>query len=215
MGHVPHLYIPPPWDEPGQVLDPARAHHLRTVLRLADGAPLSYTDGVGTVGKGRLEGATVVRGDEISRHAPRVRLTVAVAPPSARDRQRFLVEKCAELGVRRIRWLATVHGAARRPPGSKAQSWADAALEQSRGAWRTTVDDTTTGTDELAGTVVVADPAGTDRVPTASEVTLLIGPEGGWAPGEWAGLPKISLGDRILRVETAAVVGAAALLRGG
>lgn len=64
--------------------------------------------------------------------------------------------------------------------------------------------------------IALAEPGGGKL---SSETTcLLVGPEGGWAPAELdLGLPTVSLGDSILRVETAAVVAGALLtaLRAG
>jgi 16S rRNA U1498 N3-methylase RsmE len=60
--------------------------------------------------------------------------------------------------------------------------------------------------------VAAADPGGTfpsDWRPR----TVVIGPEGGWAPGEIPeSVTRLDLGTTILRVETAALVAAARLL---
>lgn len=61
--------------------------------------------------------------------------------------------------------------------------------------------------DELGGDFLIADPAGLSISPAQSDVILVIGSEGGLEPDEVTGI-KVSLGNRILRVETAAIVGA-------
>jgi len=43
---------------------------------------------------------------------------------------------------------------------------------------------------------------------------VAIGPEGGWAPGEWTTRRKLSLGPTVLRAETAGVVAASLLAFG-
>ena len=58
------------------------------------------------------------------------------------------------------------------------------------------------------------------REPRPTSGALLVGPEGGWSPDERAellaaGWRAAGLGDRVLRVETAAVAGAAMLLLAG
>jgi 16S rRNA (uracil1498-N3)-methyltransferase len=67
---------------------------------------------------------------------------------------------------------------------------------------------------------IVADPAGhpldTAGWPERAEVLGLVGPEGGFSPGELAateaaGLPRVALAAHVLRVETAAVALAARL----
>jgi 16S rRNA U1498 N3-methylase RsmE len=63
----------------------------------------------------------------------------------------------------------------------------------------------------LDGPVAVCEQGGSKEPPHAR--TVVIGPEGGWAPGE---VPEeamlFDLGDTILRVETAAVVAAARMI---
>lgn len=209
MRHVPHLYLPPPWTDSLVPLPDSQVHHLRRVLRLAKGAPVSYTDGAGLVGAGALDGDGVIRGSETMVERP-CDVSVAVAPPASRHRARYLVEKLAELGIERLLWLDTRHGEGRPPPESKVRSWVVSALEQSRGAWSMEVD--TADWDDLdLERVVVGDPDGGEPG-SVDRPILVIGPEGGWADGE---VPeearRVSLGSTVLRVETAAVVGAALL----
>jgi 16S rRNA (uracil1498-N3)-methyltransferase len=212
MGRVPHIYLPAPWPEDLVPLPAATAAHLTRVLRLAPGAPLSYTDGAGRVGAGTLASAAVARGDERREPPPEPPLTVAVAPPRTAARARWIVEKLAELGVDRLAWLETERGEGRAPRAAKAHAWAAAALEQSRGAHLLGVDGPVSWAD-LQPPLLVAMP-GADPLPTvAGAATVVIGPEGGFDPEE---VPEAAvgfgLGRRILRVETAAVVAATRLL---
>jgi 16S rRNA (uracil1498-N3)-methyltransferase len=135
---------------------------------------------------------------------------MAVAPPHERDRIRFLVEKAAELEVRRIRWLRAQFGNARPAQVARSLEWSVAALEQSRGAWLMAIDSEWVKPDELNSerTIVVADPLG--GPPTwPPPLTVVVGPEGGWAPGELpAGWPRLSLGRGVLRTETAVLAAA-------
>jgi len=68
------------------------------------------------------------------------------------------------------------------------------------------------------GRALVAHPGGTAKVTPGEPVTVAIGPEGGFIPEEIASLERIgfatmSLGERILRVETAVAVALARGLR--
>lgn len=160
------------------------------------------------MGEGTWSGVDIQRGTETSTPEPAASLTLAVAPPDAKDRQRWLVEKSTELGVARIRWLRTRFGQARLPRPDKARAWMQSALEQSRRTRVTLVDADWSELSDL-GDFVAADQTGTAFGPEGS-ITVAIGPEGGWAPSELPPTtPVISLGDSVLRTETAAVVAAA------
>jgi 16S rRNA (uracil1498-N3)-methyltransferase len=222
MAHVPHLLLRSPWADSHIALEPATRKHLEKVLRRARGSAVSYTDGEGTLGTGTLaegpDGAVVVlreHEERVARFEPAV--TIAVAPPKATDRVRFLVEKLAELGVDRIAWLRTAHGEGRPPSPAKTAAWATMALEQSRAAWRTEVAGSM-NIGDLPDGAIYADPGGgpwdAGELRSAGQsLVVAIGPEGGFAPGEIpAGAPCVRLSERVLRVETAAIV-AAVLVR--
>ena len=212
MRHVPHLLVPQPWQGESLALDDRTKHHVRRVLRLNDGAALSYTDGQGRTGEGVLHDGGLVRGGESYLPPPVAKLTVAVAPPRSTDRVRFLVEKLGELGVHRLAWLHTEWTSGRPPRAEKARAWAQEALEQSRGVWAMQIDDEMVQIGDLRGTILVADPSGAPATPIETDTTLVVGPEGGLTSEERIGI-LVRLGERILRVETAAIVGAALLTR--
>jgi 16S rRNA U1498 N3-methylase RsmE len=211
MKHVPHVVIGAPWNDGDLQVSIVQWRHLTKVLGLGRGDRITYTDGLGVIGQGRLGGGqTLERGEEVEVRRPS-ELTVAVAAPGNKDRQRILVEKLAELGVARLQWLESSHGKGRVASGPKVFSWVLAAVEQSRGAWIMETSSTMVGWDGLEGPIVACDPTGAPETPDAR--TVVIGPEGGWAPGEIPqGLPKWSLGTTVLRTETAAIVAAARLL---
>jgi 16S rRNA U1498 N3-methylase RsmE len=136
---------------------------------------------------------------------------VVCAPPDNRDRARFLVEKLSELGVERLRFLATVHGQGKPPRQERLLAWAVAGLEQSRGAWLLDVDEGLVTFSSISGPFVVCEAGGDRRLSHAR--TVVIGPEGGWAEGEVpTDAPRLGLGDTVLRVETAALVAAARMM---
>jgi len=217
VGHVPHLFLPRPWDDPQLNADDRQRHHLNRVLRRSRGSTVDYTDGVGTVGVGVWTGEGIERSEETATVPPVRRLHVAVAPPRAAERQRFLVEKLAELGTSELLWLQTVHGIDRMPRSERSHAWAAGALEQSHGAYLMEVSVDQIRLSELAPFLLVADPGGPplrtaiEEIP--ADVTVAVGPEGGFTPNELPahGVP-FSLGQRILRVETAAVAAATLIL---
>ena len=182
VSRTPHVVVLPPWEEPRLTPSDATRRHLESVLRLRPEAAITYTDGAGTLGRGHLDAGTLVRGHEETEAPPTPLLTLAVAPPRAAHRLRFLVEKCTELEVNRLIWLRTRRGEGRSPKPAKAAAWAVAALEQSSGTWLPSIDPSPATPDSLdgLGRVVVADPTAAAPPSTAGTgpVVVLIGPEG-------------------------------------
>lgn len=208
MGHVPHLLVPGSWDGPTVPLDEAATHHLRRALRRSEGDPVTYTNGLGRLGRGTLVGNGVDRGEETEVARP-IRAVMAVAPPAHKERVRFVVEKLAELGILELWWLDTEYGEGRVPAADKVEAWCRSALEQSRAAWLMTVRSDLVGIGSLPEGAVFADRSGA-AADLHAVSCIAIGPEGGWSDDE---LPKaartVSLGSSVLRVETAAIAAAA------
>ena len=212
--HIPHLYVPRPYEpERIGVVESTRLH-LEKVLRNRGPVMVTYTDGAGLSGSGRYSAGWIERGEEEidARSSP---VTIAVAPPKNKSRARFVVEKLAEMGVARLLWLATDHTEGRVPRVEKSVLWAQAALEQSRGSWLMEVAGPVAVSDIARfGSVLLADRHGVniDDLDIPHDAILCIGPEGGFAPNE---LPEVTvevrLARNVLRVETAALVGAALL----
>ncbi len=209
--------------------DDDRAHLVRS-LRVRDGERVTVCDGRGRWRSCRFaagDGDVVPDGDveRASRPAPAV--TVAMAIPKG-DRLEWAVQKLTEVGVDHIALLHTARSVVRWDDGGRAARRLDRlrrvareAAMQSRRVWLPDVDGPVTFEDALAwpGTCV-ADGAG--GPPSRSTPTVLVGPEGGWADDEraaaaTAGIPRVSFGANVLRVETAAVAGAVLLtaLRAG
>jgi 16S rRNA (uracil1498-N3)-methyltransferase len=124
-----------------------------------------------------------------------------------------MVEKVCELGVARIRWLRTVRCEGRVPRHDKALAWAQMAMEQSRRSHLTEIDSDWTRISDLSGHLVALDREGDRLSRVSAPVTLLVGPEGGWDPSEVPpAVLRVTLGDSVLRTETAAIVGAHAIV---
>jgi RsmE family RNA methyltransferase len=208
MGHVPHLYLPAPWQDTALSIDAAGLHHLRRALRRSDGDPVTYTDGAGVFGDGRLDGDRVIRGSETQLPRP-VRPVIAVAAPSQRDRVRFLVEKVAELGTLDLWWIRTRFGEGRPPAADKAHAWSRSALEQSRSAWLMEVGTAPVDVTDLPAGTVFADRTGSQGIDLGEVRCVAIGPEAGWSADEVPeAAPRVTLGSTVLRVETAAMAAA-------
>ena len=211
------------------------AHHLLHVLRARVGTRVELFDG-----KGRQAEAVVThsaRGcvhlecgvvERVSRESPR-RLFLATALPRS-GRERFLVEKAVELGVAEVWFFEAERGVARCSSGflKKAER---TVIEASKQCGRNMLMPVRCRPlkDILSETPpdvyrLVAHPEGPSWSPAAAgaevtEIAVLIGPEGGFTESEIgqarsAGWECVSLGPRVLRIETAALGLAAAFLLG-
>jgi 16S rRNA (uracil1498-N3)-methyltransferase len=196
------------------VEDPApdehTVHHLRRVLRVRDGDPVTWTDGVGSWRSGRWARSVLEAEGEIV-HEPRREpvLTLVVAVPKG-DRAEWLVQKCTEVGIDRIVLVEAARSVVRWQ-GERADRHVDRlrriaseAAMQARRVWLPQIDGPRPASEGLAG-AVVAEPGG--RALCRADVAVAVGPEGGWTAEELALAPdRVALGPHVLRVETAAVV---------
>lgn len=202
-------------------------HHLSRVMRLRRGEVVSCSDGAGRWRMATWDEGLTSFGD-IHDMLPRSKkVTVAVVPVKG-DRTDLVMEKLVEIGVDRIVVLHPTEYSVVRPSPDKVAHMMDrfrrigrAAAMQSRQVFLPDVVGPVQLTDVLSGAdgygvVGLADPAGNDDV--ADVDTLLVGPEGGFSPTEVAAASHlVTLGDSVLRAETAAIVGAALMVahRGG
>ncbi len=225
------VLVPPGSAKVGQRanLEEGEAHHLRVRRARADEG-VEVLDGAGLTGTGRLVRAGaewLVEIQSAERQPAQPELILAVA---AGDRERFtwMAEKAVELGVTRIVPLDTARsvGVATRLRASHAAKLRRVVLEATKqcgAAWAPQVQTPVSLAEFMARPVQgigwLADSAG--DVPPAqlddTPLTVLIGPEGGFALEERAaivssGYHPIVLGSNTLRFETAALAAAAAAL---
>jgi 16S rRNA (uracil1498-N3)-methyltransferase len=212
------------------VLDGEAHRHLAKVLRLEPGAEVVIFDGQGSeidarvlsVGARSLE---LALGPRRAVAAAAAAITLLQAVPRG-ERMDLIVQKTTELGVARIVPVLAGRSVAR-PPAGREERWQTIAQEAARQSGRA---DVPVVTAPLALPEALAQAAAPTRfvlweeerrVPLrraleggAREVALLVGPEGGLARAEVdeahaRGFVSVSLGPRILRVETAAIVAVA------
>lgn len=207
------------------VLSAEAAHHLRRVLRLGSAEPICATDGHGgwrmcTLGTGdALEVQGPVQQHQPTRKPP---LTVGFAALKG-NRNELVVQKLTELGIDRIWLLHCDRSVVRWDDSRRArqlgrmQRVAREALCQCRRLWMPeiclmgfgeAVERSTAGgtPDERP---LLADAGG--RAPTASDTSLLVGPEGGWSDAERGRGDAVALGEHVLRAETAAIAAGAVI----
>ncbi len=212
------------------------AHALR-VLRLGVGAEVVLFDGHGreVVGKIRSAGAAdfevaVLRAADFD---PEQGPSAVIAVPAPKgQRVDWLVEKCAELGIRAV-WLLDTTRAEVLPGEGKMtrlRRKAVAAAKQAGGAFTMSIepprDLTTITTASCVGRMFYGSPAPSATnfaaalrelpltEPRRDAVRIFIGPEGGFTDSETAAIEAaggraVRFCDSLLRVETAAVAAAA------
>ncbi len=220
------------------VLSEDHAHFLKNVLRLKEGDVVAFFNGRDGEWYGRVEAmgkrqATAVI-DTQSRQQEAESDIWLVFAPIKRARIDFLIEKATELGASSLLPVMTRRTNVERMNLDRLQAHAVEAAEQSE---RLTVPlvhepqslDALMASWDSSRNLMLCDETGT--APPIAEAladaasgawATLIGPEGGFAEDELDGLRKlpfvrpVSLGPRILRADTAAIVALAVLqaLRG-
>jgi 16S rRNA (uracil1498-N3)-methyltransferase len=206
--------------------------HLFRARRVPVGAAVRVVDGRGHARWGEVarvdrSSARVALGDPAPANEPSFRLELLV-PTFRPERASWLVEKATEIGVSAIRFLNSERAPRTFGDGTieRMRRVAVAAVEQCH---RSLVPEIT-GPDPWEEIVRLSagaegrwflDPQGAlgGWGPLGGSGALLVGPEGGWAPEEREqvlaeGWRPVGLGPRILRIESAGLVGAAMLLLG-
>ena len=219
------------------LLSPAESHHAAVVLRLRPGDPVQLLDGNGAVTPARLvdvdrKGCGVELGEV--RVEPRrptgICLVAAVTKGRAWD---WTLQKSTELGVDQIQPILAERSVVRlerAEVGRRREEWQRAveeAAKQCGTAWIPTVmEPVALGAGmrlPTADDVALVASLDADRCefwtpfqgrPRVSRVWVAVGPEGDWTPDEmgWfrkAGYRGVTLGNRVLRAETAAAAAVA------
>ena len=205
--------------EGGEIaLDPKEYSHATKSLRLGEGDELRLTDGKGNLALGVLQGESVMITKRWVQQPvnPRIHVVQALAKG---DRDELAVQTSTELGAvsftpwqaKRsvVRWddKKAVKGSARW------QQIAAEARKQSHQAWLPEINAFVSDCEfEFYGQLIVLDPdaeISLTEVKLESELTLVIGPEGGISEDETKrlierGAITASLGSAVLRTSTAA-----------
>ena len=201
------------------------ARHLARSLRAKPGEEIDVIDPAGFMLTVRLEVVSTerVEGHIVSERAhqpePAAHVTVAIAnlPAPALE---LVLSRCTEAGAYAF---VVFHADRSIGRGAKLERWATICREASMLAGRLHVPEVSvaTSTDAVIGaveqTVMLARdaPRRLASMTGPGDLTLLVGPEGGWTEREQNLAPlQATLGPRNLRAETAALVGLAIALAG-
>ncbi len=235
---MPRFYCPPPLPLNGSFdLPPEAAHHAVRVLRLREGDRVEMFDGLGNACHGVIAEAggrhVVVGGISTggaSRESP-LQVMLAQAMSSS-EKMDWVIQKATELGVAEIQPLDTERSVARLPAeraAKRLEHWRQVAISACEQCGRNLLPEIHAPLDimvwlrqmkELPATKLIMLPQGVSSLNSLEKpnggVVLLIGAEGGFAESESdsalrCGFTPVRLGARVLRTETAAVAGLAAL----
>ena len=227
---VPRLYHPGPLHDGAELrLNRDQATHVERVLRLSSGDAVKLFDGDGNEHNGRLmsiaRNAVVVAVGAAISARPESRLRACLLQGICRGpRMDLVIQKATELGVARIAPVSCERSVVRldaQRGERRLAHWrgvAVAAAEQCGRARLPMIDPPARLDEAIAGLTdgvrILLSPAaerGLGSLPDAvSDISLLIGPEGGLTDAERAaageqGFEEYALGPRILRTETAAL----------
>lgn len=163
--------------------------------------------------------------EHVKKSKPRVEMAVAV--PKGK-RLQYMIEKLVETGVDRLVPIVYERSVAGGDdPVEKYTRWAIEACKQSRNCWIPEFSPSLKFAEYIGGitsNAIMADYTGGSLLTLVDDenfefdkCTCLVGPEGGFSPDEFelaekAGVRKVNLSPNILRIETAAVAFASAIM---
>jgi 16S rRNA (uracil1498-N3)-methyltransferase len=222
------FFSPDPLGTGEHTLTGAEANHLAAVRRFGPGDLVTLFNGDGNDYPAEIVAANkrsvtlnILRVEPTKRELP-FPLVIAAALPKG-DRTDFLIEKLTELGVTRFVPLMTARAIVQ-PKASVVEKFTRAVIEASKQCGRNVLmaidpprlwDAFLAATDLPAARLLLHTESGLPALERGTGgVVVAIGPEGGFTPEEassatTAGWRAVSLGPRVLRVETAAMIGAA------
>jgi len=228
MNRSRHRFLVEDWPAASRLTLPeSEAKHAK-VARIRDGEEIEIFDGRGRSAVARSLGAAAIEIVEQLpdfHREPGVALTLAVAPLK-KDRFEWLIEKATEIGVARIVVFEPQRAVAK-PSERKRERWHQTAVAAAKQCGRTVVPPIDEAPD-LERAIHGASQAillhERSQGPQLADIeldkslTVAIGPEGGFAEQEIAaaeqqGATIASLGHRVLRAETAALVACALVIR--
>lgn len=227
-----YFFTPPSHiSKTGLTIEGAEFAHLTHVMRKKAGEAIRVVDGIGNAYDVVIESLNKhvaqcsIHARHQRLHEPSVDVTVAVAILKNHAKFDFLVEKCTELGVNTIVPLLSERTIPRHAKTERWQKLALAAMKQSERCVLPAVQPLMPFPDFIKGAnaeqkIIAHEKAEASSTfdTSVSRITICIGPEGGFSEGEIAsatgsGFVAVSLGERRLRTETAAVVSAALVLQ--
>lgn len=216
------------------IRDKQQLHHIKDVLRIDSGGEVEVFDEKGSVYRGVIEkisrSEALIKINSSRKHIFQdkdIKLTIACAIPK-KSKMEDIVDKLTQLGVQKIIPMRTGRVVVKldsRKEKARLERWQRVALNATRqcqGCSLPVISPIKSLEDVLAESkgydlklipALIGKRTGLKTAVggrEAKDILILIGPEGDFTPGEVdaavrAGFIPVSLGERVLRVETAAV----------
>ncbi|MDH5603122.1 MAG: 16S rRNA (uracil(1498)-N(3))-methyltransferase [Cyclobacteriaceae bacterium] len=220
------LFYDPFFGETHPTLNKEESHHCLHVLRHKTGDTIQVTDGKGTLYTAMItitgkQGCTVEIVAKESHTLPPHKTHIGIAPPKSMDRMEWFVEKATELGLQEITPLLCTFSERNKINSEKLEKKAISAVKQSKNLFKPSIhpfkkiSDFSTGykhdCNKFIATLNKDSSALLSSMPLPFQETIVIvGPEGGFDNREIEqafeyGFKPVSLGNHILRTETAGI----------
>lgn len=210
------------------ILDEQESVHVVKVLRLKEGDAITVTNGNGIIVSAQITkadhrkcGYKIMEEQKLEKRSEAT-IHIAIAPTKNMERMEWLVEKCTEFGIDAFSFILTEHSERKNLAVVKLEKTAFAAIKQSGQPFLPHMEELISFnhfiekdfSDYTYKLIACLD---ADPKPTISKLVeanksclVLIGPEGDFTTQEVTramekGFTKISLGNSILRTETAAI----------
>ena len=207
------------------VLDAEESRHCIRVLRLRKGEPVRFVDGHGTLYEALIEDpdprecTLMIKACTADYLARNYRLHLALAPTKSMERFEWFLEKATEIGVDEITPVICGRSERRSLRMDRCRRILVSAMKQSGRAFLPLINEPADLSDFIRGSyeghkLIAHCRAGSEKyiggMEKSNDWLILIGPEGDFSEAEISlasasGFTEISLGDAVLRTETAGV----------
>ncbi|WP_018343363.1 16S rRNA (uracil(1498)-N(3))-methyltransferase [Cytophaga aurantiaca] len=210
------------------ILDEQESVHVVKVLRLKEGDAITVTNGNGIIVSAQITkadhrkcGYKIIEEQKIDKRSA-ARIHIAISPTKNIERMEWLVEKCTEFGIDAFSFVLTEHSERKNLAVTKLEKTSFAAIKQSGQPFLPVFSELIAFNNFLKQDFSAYEykliacldedikPTIMQLVPANKSCIVLIGPEGDFTGSEVQqavekGFVKISLGNSILRTETAAI----------
>ncbi len=209
----------------GGILNPIESNHCVRVLRNKEGDIIHILDGKGSLFEAKIQVASSKKCQvkivtKETRTLPIPKLHIAIAPTKSNDRMEWFLEKATEIGIYEVTPIICKNSERRVVKNERLEKIVVSAMKQSKDYWKPTVNEQMDFNNFVKSAQFkqkfIAHCISNDEkhlfetLKKDEDMFILIGPEGDFTQDEVDlalknGFMPISLGEKRLRTETAAI----------